>query len=666
MTERPASAPYELPPIFAGPILRRTVENRLCLWLAGRPDLVFLVRVTCRDQFLVDRPLREEEVTALPVGRHATIWLLDVQLDERLPEGEWLHYDVWIRDRNSGWQGLRDWASHLSYGDSHLPRFVHHRSIGKLFHGSCRRPHHPSADGLRRVDRELRQAASPSDQPALLMLTGDQIYADDVAGPMLHAIHCVIRRLGLFQEDLDAADIHNSNELFDHPLGYYQRDQLLPESEFNEAVTEKFFGGVRKPVFTTASAGNHLISFSEVLAMYFLVWSPVPWQWVEGQPQLDNPELAQRYRAENETIERFREGLPEAARALANVPVYMIFDDHDITDDWNLSALWESTAYQHPFSRRIIGNALMAYLICQAWGNDPQRLLPLLEQVKPVLDPERGDDGLLNKTPHDTLIGKMLDFNSWHYTLPTSPKLMVLDTRTRRWRSELARSRPSGLMDWEGLTEFQHELLGESSVIVVSPAPMFGVKLIETIQMMFTWAGRPLTVDAENWMAHRGAANVLLNIFRHTGTPENFVILSGDVHYSFVYDVRLRQRPEAPRIWQITSSGIKNEFPDSLLDWLDRLNRWLYASRSPLNWFTKRRRMRIYPRLPSARSRGERLWNQAGIGEVCLSPDGQPETIRQLGSLGQDCRFDPGEINSPSSQTDQVHQPGYDQGSGER
>jgi hypothetical protein len=38
----------------------------------------------------------------------------------------------------------------------------------------------------------------------------------------------------------------------------------------------------------------------------------------------------------------------------------MIFDDHDITDDWNLSAQWEETAYGHPFSKRIIGNALLA------------------------------------------------------------------------------------------------------------------------------------------------------------------------------------------------------------------------------------------------------------------------------------------------------------------
>jgi phosphodiesterase/alkaline phosphatase D-like protein len=51
---------------------------------------------------------------------------------------------------------------------------------------------------------------------------------------------------------------------------------------------------------------------------------------------------------------------------MAHLPCLMIFDDHDITDDWNLSAQWEETAYGHPFSRRIIGNALLGYLLCQA------------------------------------------------------------------------------------------------------------------------------------------------------------------------------------------------------------------------------------------------------------------------------------------------------------
>jgi hypothetical protein len=107
-------------------------------------------------------------------------------------------------------------------------------------------------------------------------------------------------------------------------------------------------------------------------------------------------------------------------------------------------------------------------------------------------------------------------------------------------------------------------------------------------------------------MAHRGAARSLLNIFRHSRTPGNYVILSGDVHYSFAYDVEVRDDTRPPHIWQITSSGFKNEFPEDLLNWLDRLNRWLYSPRSPLNWFTKRRAMSITPHLPDQRKHGER------------------------------------------------------------
>lgn len=190
-------------------------------------------------------------------------------------------------------------------------------------------------------------------------------------------------------------------------------------------------------------------------------------------------------------------------------------------------------------------------------------------------------------------------------------------------------------MDWESLTDLQHELLDETAAVIVSPTPMFGVKLIEVVQRLCTFAGHALTVDAENWMTHRGSASVMLNIFRHSRTPGNYVILSGDVHYSFAYDVQVRDRDRTPHIWQITSSGIKNEFPRRLLDWLDRLNRWLYSPRSPLNWFTQRRHLQIQPRLPDQRRSGERLWNSAGIGQILLDAQGRPARILQHNADGR-------------------------------
>ena len=181
-------------------------------------------------------------------------------------------------------------------------------------------------------------------------------------------------------------------------------------------------------------------------------------------------------------------------------------------------------------------------------------------------------------------------------------------------------------MDWEALSELQNELIDEQSVLLISPAPIFGVKLIEAIQRIFTYIGKPLVVDAENWMAHPGSANVILNIFQHPKTPENFIVLSGDVHYSFAYDIRLRSRRSSPDIWQITCSGFKNEFPEKLIRIFDRLNTILYGSKSPLNWFTKRRRMRIRARRVSSNPE-QRLNLGNGIGYLELSLSGRPEKI---------------------------------------
>jgi hypothetical protein len=75
------------------------------------------------------------------------------------------------------------------------------------------------------------------------------------------------------------------------------------------------------------------------------------------------------------------------------------------------------------------------------------------------------------------------------------------------------------------------------------------------------------------------------------------------------------------------------------MEWLDRLNRWLYAPWSPLNWFTKRRRMRVTPREPENHQVGERLWNNAGIGIVELDSSGVPTNIRQLNSRSGGTRF---------------------------
>ncbi|MCE2596872.1 alkaline phosphatase family protein [Motilimonas cestriensis] len=631
-----------LPLVLAGPILRRITAQRLTLWLATSENVAIELTLSPAQQpdLQFSQAQLQSATQTLMAGKHLVFHLIDLPLETALPEQQWIGYQLDLIPQQGAQAGQRlgwqTWAPQLCYPQQSRPGFIIKPQVEHLLHGSCRKPHHPSDDGLVVADQLLSQAV-PEQWPSLLMMSGDQIYADDVATPMLVACHQLIKRLELFNEPFTDAAIDDAAQLHGSQAHYLTRELLLPDCHDEQAqdAIKALFKGVKKPIFTSDTAHNHLISLAEVLAMYLLVWSPAPWQLVSvSPPEALTPEQQGVFAQEAKTIARFSEGLAQVQRVMAHLPCAMIFDDHDVTDDWNLSAAWEQAAYGHPFSKRILGNALVGYLLCQGWGNGPEHFSTALMGQLALGLQQPGTQ------PHNELIQQLIDFDHWHYQWPTTPALVVLDTRTHRWRSERNLNAPSGLMDWEALTDLQQTLLGKEAVILVSPAPMFGVKLIEVIQQLFTWAGHPLMVDAENWMAHRGAANVLLNLFRHSKTPQHFIILSGDVHYSFAYQVQLRGRQGGPDIWQITSSGIKNEFPARLLSVLDRLNRWLYAPYSPLNWFTKRRRMKVIPHRPDLGGKGERLVNASGIGYLSLQPDGSPAEVKQLCSSGEQIGFE--------------------------
>lgn len=558
----------DLPYLIAGPMLRRVDQEQVVVWLVTSEPLQGRFQLYQGDSCLADQPC-EEICHSVQVGERAFIHLIRYQPHAALPHDCWLSYDLQCQVAEEV-KNLAQLAPHLLYEGEQRISFVYKPQLDHVLHGSCRKPHYASEDALLRVDQQLASTTTDAtERPALLMMSGDQIYADDVAGPTLSAIHQSIELLGLFEETIPGATVANTQELIACRDCYYQREALLPQTEANQALKDRFFAGAMKPIFTADTAHNHLITLSEVIAMYLLVWSPVLWQRVRLNATIVEDQHVDLFIKEQREIEHFTKGLDKVQRALAHLPVYMIFDDHDVTDDWNLTRGWEEAAYGHAFSRSIIGNSLIGYWLCQGWGNAPEYF------------PENWKTQLENREL-EALTTEVLEFEHWHYTLATSPKMVVLDTRTKRWWSESNPGKPSGLMDWEALSDLQQELVGEPSVLLVSPAPIFGMKLVEIVQRIFTYFGHALMVDAENWMAHSGSANVILNIFRHTKTPQYFVILSGDVHYSFAYDIKLRFRKNSPDIWQITCSGFKNEFPHKLLRAFDRFNRWLYGVKSPL------------------------------------------------------------------------------------
>ncbi|EEX92634.1 hypothetical protein VIOR3934_04654 [Vibrio orientalis CIP 102891 = ATCC 33934] len=625
-----------LPFLIAGPILRKVTPNELVFWLVTSKPLKghFSLHLEPEQGQIFSEDLNS--CSQLQIGSHCYLTLAHFRGE--FPANVALSYEF-----HTDQGALSQLYPELLYGDETRLTFKISTQADYILHGSCRNPHHPSSDALVSADNKV--ATLPiEERPDMLMMSGDQIYADHVAGPTLDAIIQTIGLLGLPDERYGEAPISSATELFSHADCYYGRDKILPHYVDDGSLLTKLFPHRNTPIFSSREAENHLVSFSEFFAMYLLVWSPTLWPLLNTSRLHDNkftqagqelePKWQQKWREEKAIIDQFVTGLPQVQRLFAHIPTYMIFDDHDVTDDWNLTIGWEKAAYSNPFSNRIIGNGLIAYWLCQGWGNEPDNFNQEFMSVATRFLSEPGE------RYQDEFIQYLYTFERWHYTIHTSPKVVVLDTRTRRWRSESRMNKPSGLMDWEALIEFQHELMHQDKVVVVSAAPMFGVKVIEAMQKAATMAAQPLLIDAENWMAHPGSANTLLSIFTHTKTPTNFVILSGDVHYSFAYDIKLRFRRSSPNIYQITCSGFKNQFPEPLLAGCDHADRLLYSPRSPLNFLTKRKRLKIKKRDPNTSGR-RRLVNTSAIGELKLDSHGKPQRISILTGEGVEWDFPP-------------------------
>ncbi|KDC50077.1 alkaline phosphatase D family protein [Pseudoalteromonas fuliginea] len=563
-----------LPILLMGPMVRRAEQTGVCIQFATSKSAncqINLLNVECySDQHTVS------------LGEHLYLHFVIIKpIDNKLPLDSLLNYELVIDDTVID---LSPWC----YSSQTTPAFVIPDKLSDILHGSCRNAHHPAKDSLVSASHwQNTQRANNNEGAQLLLLSGDQVYADDVAGPMLLAIHQLVKQLGIYKEQPLAIELPD-----DIKEQLYNRHLYLPKTPWQKRSKLGIGYWLKKdePHFSSVKAYNHLIHFEEYIALYLLNFSAAAWQCVDIQNTTYSGQNKQNktiFDAEKTALIDYAKGLSEVERLFANVSTLMMFDDHDVTDDWNLTAGWEQAINENPSSKRIINNGLISYWLFQGMGNDA------LNKTGELLTPFKQSRTANNLWQFKAFDKPLNDFSFWHYELTTTPKVVVLDTRTHRWRNEQNFNEPSGLLDWERLTELEESLLSHDQVIIVSPAPVFGVKSIEAIQAMFNICGQPLMVDVENWMAHEGSAKKLLDTFRRTDTPNETLILSGDVHYSFCFSVQKRFGNHPNRIWQLTASGIKNEFPRKLINVLDKLDSILYGPKSPLNFFTKRWHMEV-------------------------------------------------------------------------
>ena len=74
---------------------------------------------------------------------------------------------------------------------------------------------------------------------------------------------------------------------------------------------------------------------------------------------------------------------PDIRWLLSTVPTAMIFDDHDVNDDWNISWEWVQEMREQPWWDARITGAFMSYWIYQHLGNLSPPELAEEEMLRP-------------------------------------------------------------------------------------------------------------------------------------------------------------------------------------------------------------------------------------------------------------------------------------------
>ena len=614
-----------LPEILCGPFVRRLESKLLVIWFVSSQRHRYNLHL------LPEQVGASNELETVQIGQHCYVNQFITHFAE---EHEGFAQDSEIQYQISkpatDKVHLLDLSAHALAGHEQ-PNFILASKLSTVIQGSCRKPHHHAPDAFVEVANKL--ANKEIDRPDYLVMSGDQIYADDIAGPMLVAIQSLSKKLGLYTATHELGSL--SKQQLDWRFSMFGRSHILPKKQ-DQSRWSKFWHGDN--IISSRYHDNHLIGLDEFFACYLLTWSSNCWKLVNDEVEAASAHVSSQhldtYNKEWTILKDFVDSLPHFEKLMANLPTLMIFDDHDVTDDWNLTADWEKHVYGNTVTKHIIRDALVSYALFQGWGNCPEQTEPLINQIKQLSET---DDFASEK-----LTDSIFEHNQWHYEVNTTPQIVVLDTRTHRWRSETSIKNPSGLMDWERLEHLQQELFKpQKSILVVSPAPVFGVKAIEVVQSGCEMIGQELLVDVENWMAHKGSAKKLMNMLRHDSAPDEVIILSGDVHYSFCFSAQRRFSSDTDKIWQLTCSGFKNEFPQGLINFFDSIDRFLYSKHSPLNLFTKRRKLAIeHHELELDSKRKKHLYSQSAAGLVKLTEEGYLKDFDLITGDGQLLSFD--------------------------
>lgn len=318
---------------------------------------------------------------------------------------------------------------------------------------------------------------------------------------------------------------------------------FLGDQVYADSTSEQMQQFIRARRDINAPPGEELKDYEEYAHLYNLAWSDPANRWL-----------------------------------LSTLPSAMIFDDHDIRDDWNASLSWKQKMEATPWWHERIVAGLASYWVYQHLGNlSPQERAgdPVWQQIA-----RHGGEDELDLSPELDSFAERADQKPESYRWSFcrdfgDTRLIVVDSRAARNLVPEDRALLDGAemawLDGKMRGGFRH-LLVAMSLPFLLPMGLHHVESWDEAISEGAWgklaarAGEKLrqALDLEHWGAFQDSFQDVAAIAAEVAdgkrgpAPETVTFLSGDVHFSYVSEV---ERASGSRIVQAVCSPIRNPLP---------------------------------------------------------------------------------------------------------
>jgi hypothetical protein len=259
---------------------------------------------------------------------------------------------------------------------------------------------------------------------------------------------------------------------------------------------------------------------------------------------------------------------------LSTVSSAMIFDDHDVHDDWNTSEAWVAKMRAKPWWEDRILGAYMSYWIYQHLGNlSPDRLYD--DPIFCAVQEQEGDCQELVRDFARTAAREIAGAR-WSFARDFGQiRLVVLDSRAGRVLREGRRQMLSD-DEWAWAEDacsgdFDHLIIGTSLPVMLA-AGMHHLEAWNAAVCDGAWgrlaarAGETVRqgLDLEHWAAFVHCFDRLTVLLedvaagRRGPAPATIMLLSGDVHHAYLAEAWFPGREVQSRVLQATCSPVRN------------------------------------------------------------------------------------------------------------